>query len=69
MEWMNDVCIPPCCLYRSMENCAGSVEELPYLKANMENHLYKHMRGQVKGSDAEVVLAYLRGKKHVDPTY
>ena len=69
MEQMYDVGIPPRCIYRSMPNQAGSIEELSYLKTHMENHLYKHSHEQVEGGDAEAVLAYLWGKKDVDPTY
>ena len=67
---MYDVGIPPPhCIYWSMENRAGSVEKLPYPKADIENNLYKHMHDQVGGSDIEAILAYLRGKKEVDPTH
>jgi len=47
----------------------GSLHELSYLKDGMKYHLYKYTQEQTKDGDAEVILAYLRGKKEVDATY
>jgi len=52
-----------------MTNRARSIEEIPYLKNGIGNHLYKHKHEQVEGVDAKAVLAYLWGKKDVDLTY
>ena len=44
---------------RSLENQAGGLDELPYLKDEMKYHLHKYRKEQTRDGDADALLAYL----------
>jgi len=60
MEQMYDVGPPPFSISWSLPtNQAGSVENLPYLKDGIKNHLHRYTKKQAKDGYSDVVLAYL----------
>jgi len=66
---MQEVGIAPHFIMRNLAKQAGSYQNLGFLKQDVNNYVKKLRRDALEYGDAEFVLAYLEGKKSVDPSF
>jgi len=66
---MQEVGIAPHFIMRNLAKQARSYQNLGFLKQDFNNYVKKLRRDALEYGDAEFVLAYLEGKKCVDPSF